>query len=153
MLDMLHLILHIAGKSVEFENKKAQIEAKKQELISEGKEHLQRVVEFGNKTDEALALISLGVIYGYTGKYEIAITYFRQADALAKQIDFKNAHYLALANLGTIMKISLDFDAAESYYLQAYEVARELREENRIKEISMLFDDLEYMKNLDQYKG
>lgn len=148
---MLEIFMHFAKESVKYEARRMQIETQKLKLTTEGKERLNRAIEFGSEADEAIALNELGTIYAYTGDYEIASTYFRQAAALSKQINYKDARFLSLANLGTIKKATLDFEGAEQYYLQAFAIAKELRDEKMLGNISSLFDDLEYMKQMNKF--
>lgn len=63
----------------------------------------------------------------------------------------KTQDFFSLANLGTIKKATLDFEGAEQYYLQAFSIAKELKDEKMLDNISSLFDDLEYMKQMNKF--
>ncbi|MCL4274624.1 MAG: tetratricopeptide repeat protein [Anaerolineales bacterium] len=147
---MLEIFMFVAKESAKFEAKRRQIDIQKMELISMGKNHLNLAIESGSEFDETKALLELGNIYAYTGEYDLALTYFLQANALAKQTDDKDIRFLILANLGTLKKVKLEFDEAEKYYLQAFSLAQEIKSEKFFGEISILMDDLEYMRNMDK---
>jgi tetratricopeptide (TPR) repeat protein len=148
---MLEIFMHFARQSAKFEARRMQIEMQKRELTANGKERLSMAVEFGSESDEATALNELGTIYAYTGDYDIASTYFLKAAILAKQIEYKAARFVSLTNLGTVKKVMLDFENAERYYLEAFSIAKELKDEEKINNLSLLFDDLEYMKRMNEF--
>jgi signal transduction histidine kinase len=82
----------------------------------------------GMQHQEALALLSLGVVRIYQGQYSLAIELHLQAQHVAEQINDKESIAYVLNNLGYMYKSQRQLDSALSYFQRSYTILEHIKD-------------------------
>jgi tetratricopeptide (TPR) repeat protein len=88
--------------------------------------------EIGNRTDEAISLMNIGSMYGYSGNYERALEYYQDCLRIHRDIGSKDWESMLLSGCGLIHHDLGNYNEAQGYFSEALEIAQKIEVDSLI---------------------
>ena len=109
-------------------------------------EALNIAVDTGNRLDEHIALVGIGMYYYKLGEYDESMDNFEEALSIAREVGRKKEEGKTLGAIGLVHRAQGRFSDASANYEEALKIARAIGDERSIEvletEIVNLIDEL-----------
>jgi tetratricopeptide (TPR) repeat protein len=98
--------------------------------------------EIGNRTDEAISLMNIGSMYGYSGNYERALEYYQNCLRIHRDIGSKDWESMLLSGCGLIYHDLGNYEEAQGHFNEALEIAQRIEVDSLISYAEHSLGDL-----------